>query len=72
MMPPNCCICDAECETDGIVSFRKRPSDEEWDRWVDETGAVGHPPYLAWFCPKHLVEAKKLEHLTIDEAMAKI
>ncbi len=72
MMPPYCSICMDMCEMDGLVSFKRRPSDEEWDRMSEQEGFVGHPPYLAWFCPKHIDAARKLTHLTLDEAMAKM
>ncbi|MHA1649393.1 MAG: hypothetical protein ACTSYB_04285 [Candidatus Helarchaeota archaeon] len=70
MKPPICCICDKRFDTSegGLVYFKKRASDLEWDKKV-EAGLVGHPPYAEWFCGKHYAKAKELSHLTIDEAM---
>ncbi len=76
MKPPFCTICkekfDPFGEEGGLIYFKMRPSDIEWKKHMDETGKVGHPPYCAWFCPKHYEKAKELENLTIDEAMPKI
>jgi hypothetical protein len=74
MRPPICGICDkdfrdVDMDEGGLIYFKKRPSDEEWDRKMEETGMVGHPPYAEWFCKDHYAKAKELEHLTIDEAM---
>lgn len=65
-------ICNKEMEPDegGLIYFKKRPSDIEWDKIMEETGLVGHPPYAEWFCNKHYKKAKKLENLTIDEALS--
>ena len=70
MKPPICCICDKELEPSegGLVYFKKRDSDIEWDKKVEEE-LVGHPPYAEWFCDLHYQKAKDLAHLTIDEAL---
>ena len=71
MRPPICAICDKDfddLERGGLVCFKKRPSDIEWDVKM-ETGMVGHPPYAEWFCEEHYSRAKELENLPIDEAM---
>ena len=74
--PPICAICDEDFEAfgdeGGLIYFKKRPSDEEWNKRMEKTGGVGHPPYAEWFCPKHYKKAKELENVTIDEAMPKI
>ena len=73
--PPICEVCDkriGEDEECGLVYFKKRPSDLEWDKKASQPGFVGHPPYAAWFCSEHLEKAKALEHLTISEAMQKL
>lgn len=72
MRPPICCICDKEMlnsEDGGLIYFKKRPSDIEWVRRMEEKGMVGHPPYAEWFCGEHYKKAKSLEHFTIDNAM---
>ncbi|MCK5588462.1 MAG: hypothetical protein KAI34_07055 [Candidatus Lokiarchaeota archaeon] len=72
MRPPICAICDKEfidLEKGGLVNFKKRPSDIEWNKKMENEGMVGHPPYAEWFCEEHYTEAKELEHLTVDEAM---
>ncbi|MFX0137950.1 MAG: hypothetical protein ACFFDN_30190 [Candidatus Hodarchaeota archaeon] len=75
MKPPICEICDkkmGEFDDCGLVYFKKRPSDLEWDKKAEQPGFVGHPPYAAWFCKEHYEQAIKLEHLTISEALQKI
>lgn len=69
MKPPYCEVCDALCDPDGLIVFKRDAEGEAWDRWVQETGATGHPPYAGWFCPAHLKRAQALQHLTIDEAL---
>lgn len=72
MKPPICSICDKDFEDreeGGLIYFKKRPEDYEWVKKMKEGGMVGHPPYAAWFCGDHYEEAKKLENLTINEAM---
>ena len=72
MKPPICYICDKDfrdSEEGGLVYFKKRSSDHEWDKKMETPGMTGHPPYAEWFCGEHYVEAKKLKNLTIDEAM---
>ncbi|MHC1591964.1 MAG: hypothetical protein ACXQS8_07750 [Candidatus Helarchaeales archaeon] len=74
MRPPICSICNKKFDPakGGLVYFKKRPSDLEWDRMMEEKGMVGHPPYAEWFCEEHVEKARSLEHLTIDEAMKKM
>ena len=72
MKPPICDICDEDFrdrDEGGLIYFKKRPEDDEWDRRMKETGMVGHPPYASWFCGEHFEKEKSLEHLTVDEAM---
>ncbi|MFX1289551.1 MAG: hypothetical protein ACFFAG_01205 [Promethearchaeota archaeon] len=72
MKPPICRICDKELEeTDdgGLVYFKKRQSDREWEKRMEEIEGLGHPPYAEWFCKKHFQRADKLKHLSIDEAL---
>ncbi|MHA1785386.1 MAG: hypothetical protein ACTSVY_05870 [Candidatus Helarchaeota archaeon] len=75
MKPPMCAICGKkhfDLEKGGIIYFKKRPSDLEWDRRMKEKGMVGHPPYAEWFCDEHFQKANALKHLSIDEAMKKL
>jgi hypothetical protein len=70
MRPPICAICESEFfDEGGLVYFKKRSSDREWDKRMEEEGMVGHPPYAEWFCEKHYEEAESLRDMTIDEAM---
>ncbi|MBS7269278.1 MAG: hypothetical protein KIH10_10650 [Candidatus Freyarchaeota archaeon] len=72
MKPPVCSICYKNFEDlkeGGLIYFTKRPEDEEWRKKMKEGRMTGHPPYAAWFCGEHYEEARKLENLTIDEAM---
>jgi len=75
MKPPICCICAKDFRSSdegGLVYFKKRPSDEEWDNMMVEKDWVGHPPYAEWFCREHFEKAKALENLTIDNALKKL
>jgi hypothetical protein len=74
MKPPICYICDRRFDIDegGLIYFKKRPRDIEWEKRMQETGGKGHPPYAAWFCGLHYEKAKSFSHLTIDKALAKI
>jgi len=72
MRPPICRICDKELDDldkGGLVYFKKRLSDIEWDKRMKKIGGVGHPPYADWFCNKHYEKANEVSHLTIDKAM---
>jgi len=72
MRPPICRICDNNLEDKddgGLIYFKKRPSDIEWEKKMEEIGGVGHPPWAEWFCKKHYEKANKLKHLSINEAL---
>ena len=48
MRPPICRICDkrlATMDDGGLIYFKKRQSDIEWKKRMEEIGGVGHPPY---------------------------
>lgn len=69
--PPICGICDKEFtvkDEGGLIYFKKRPSDIEWEERMEEIGGVGHPPYAEWFCKEHYDRAYQLKHLSIDKA----
>ncbi len=53
----------------GLIYFKKRPIDKEWDKKMEEKGMVGHPPYAEWFCKKHYEKAYELKYLPINEAI---
>ena len=75
MRPPICAICDKkmlDTEDGGLIYFKKRPSDIEWNKNMEQKGMVGHPPYAEWFCKEHYEKARELEHLTIDVAFKKL
>jgi len=72
MKPPICCICDKKLDypdEGGLVYFKKRPSDHEWDKNMEEEGMIGHPPYAEWFCEVHYKKAVKLKEFSIDQAL---
>ena len=72
MKPPICIVCNSKIskkEDGGLVYFKKRQSDLEWEKRMEEIGGVGHPPYADWFCKKHFRKANELKHLPLDEAL---
>ncbi|MFX0188407.1 MAG: hypothetical protein ACFE8A_11815 [Candidatus Hodarchaeota archaeon] len=72
MRPPICAICDKnfmDKDDGGLIYFKKRSSDIEWDETMEREGMVGHPPYAEWFCSEHYEKAYKLKNLTIDKAL---
>ena len=72
MRPPVCRICDkklADLNDGGLIYFKKRQSDIEWDKKMEEIGGVGHPPYADWFCKTHYEKAIELKNLYIDKAL---
>jgi len=75
MKPPVCCICDKNLDypdEGGLIYFKKRSSDNKWDKRMEEKGMVGHPPYVEWFCKEHYEKANELKDLVIDEAMKQL
>jgi hypothetical protein len=74
MRPPECGLCgnDLEDLQRGLVSFAERGSDIEWRKRMKETGGVGHPPNVEWFCSNHYDLALSLSHLTIDKAFVEM
>ena len=72
MKPPICYICNKNLEypnEGGLVYFKKRPSDKDWDKKMEENGMNGHPPYAEWFYGDHYAKAKELKNLTIEKAL---
>ncbi len=72
MRPPICRICDkrlATMDDGGLIYFKKRQTDNEWNKRMEEIGGVGHPPYAEWFCKKHYSKANELKYLPIDQAL---
>ena len=75
MMPPNCSICLAPCEDDGLLYFKRTPDDERWHEEMEraaEVGATGHPPEAIYFCALHRRAAEPLLHLTYAEALPRL
>ena len=75
MKLPICCICDKRLDNPndgGLVYFKKRASDIEWEARMEREGMVGHPPFAEWFCEKHYKSALELKNFTIDEAMKRL
>lgn len=72
MRPPICRICDkklADMDDGGLVYFKKRQSDIEWEKRMEEIAGVGHPPFAEWFCKKHYDKENGLKHVTIGKAL---
>ncbi|MCG3216040.1 MAG: hypothetical protein KAS63_04960 [Candidatus Heimdallarchaeota archaeon] len=72
MKPPLCVICYKEfldSDEGGLVYFKKRNSDERWEKMMSEEDLIGHPPYADWFCEKHYTAAKELQNLPLNEAV---
>ncbi|MGV9197907.1 MAG: hypothetical protein ACOC4M_03630 [Promethearchaeia archaeon] len=75
MKPPICRICHERLESmeeGGLIYFRKRPSDIEWEKEMKKEGKVGHPPYADWFCEDHYDAAYEYKSLPIHEALQKL
>jgi len=53
----------------GLIYFKKRQSDIDWGKKMEEIGGVGHPPYAAWFCKKHYEKANSLRDLNLRDAI---
>ena len=72
MRPPICYICDKSLDTPndgGLIYFKKRASDKEWEEMMKKKNMVDHPPFAEWFCGVHYKKAFGLNDLTIDKAM---
>ena len=72
MRPPICDICGKSFDPDKegeLLYFKETEKSREFEKKAEEEGFVGHPPNAAWFCGEHLEHARKLSHLTLDEAL---
>ncbi len=72
MRPPICRICEKKLEEvndGGLIYFKKRQSDIEWEKRMEEIGGVGNPPYAEWFCKKHYEKANALRDLALGDAI---
>ncbi len=72
MRPPICRICEKRLEDindGGLIYFKKRQSDIEWEKKMEKIGGVGHPPYAEWFCKKHYKKANALRDLALGDAI---
>jgi len=75
MKPPICCICDKRLDYPndrGLIYFKKRPADREWEERMEREGMVGHPPFAEWFCGDHYKKAFELKDLTINKALTQL
>lgn len=74
MRPPICAVCDEYFDPGmgDMVEFKKTAADLAWDKKAEAPGFAGHPPYLEWFCEKHIDLARELSSRTRSEAMAQI
>lgn len=75
MRPPICVICENDFRHDtegGLLSFQLTEKEKENNKRFEESGFVGHPDGLEWFCEKHHKMAKKYQHLTLAQAIQKI
>ena len=75
MKPPVCCICNKRLDypdEGGLIYFKKRAADKEWEEGMERKGMVGHPPFAEWFCGAHYKKALELKDLTIDKAMKQL
>ena len=71
-MPPICEICSREFDPDmegGLIYFKETKRGRAFEKKAREEKWTGHPPDAAWFCGVHSEEAKKVVHLTIDDAI---
>lgn len=69
MLPPYCCICQRECGSERLVTFRETEAGRVFARRVEEEGITGHPPDAQWFCDEHYELVKDLTDLTFPEAL---
>ena len=72
MLPPVCEICSREFNPDvegELVYFRETERGRAFEKRAIEEKWADHPPDAAWFCGVHVAEARKLAHLTIDDAL---
>lgn len=71
MRPPACAVCDTEfaADTGRLVTFAERESDRRWREDAQQSGMVGHPPNVEWFCELHADAAAALATSTIDVAL---
>jgi hypothetical protein len=75
MRPPICLICQKknfDLNKGGLVYFKKSKEDLEFDKRVEKTHIVAHPPYAEWFCEEHFPKANELSNLTKNEAVKKL
>lgn len=73
MRPPICAICDNDfrgtMSEGGLVQFKLSEEDVETNKKFEDSRISGHPAGLEWFCKDHFQSAKKLTHLTKQEAL---
>ena len=58
MKPPICAVCGVLGGGGAAVQFPVDPAERAaWDQFV-ESGGVGHPPGLVWYCGEHLAQGR--------------
>jgi len=73
LRPPECAVCGKEFfDEGGLIYFKKRDSDIQWDEKMKKNNMIGHPPYAEWFCGEHIKIAQKYKFMTITDAMQEI
>lgn len=71
MKPPICRICGKKLENGegSLVSFTLTESDRVWKAHMAKIGGIGHPPWMDWFCEKHIAKAQSLANYDIGTAI---
>ena len=73
MQPPKCAICNkvSRSKLDGFKLVRFTLSEEQkaFNLEMKETGKVGHPRGVDWFCEDHYGRAKELKNRSNIEAV---
>ena len=65
-------ICDkelAEKDDVGLVYFKKRQFNKDWEKRMEEIVGVSHLSYSEWFFEKYYKKANELKYLSIDETL---
>lgn len=69
MRPPICEYCGLDFRDDDLQSETSGGLVRFADYEPLPERMVGHPKGLAWFCSKHIADARKLQECTLQEAL---
>ncbi|WP_435358835.1 hypothetical protein [Haloarchaeobius sp. DFWS5] len=75
MRPPVCRVCGVDFREEGptgpgdLLTFAMT-GDDPTD--PDSTTETGHRSYADWFCGRHVEPARRLRHLTLADAVARL